>query len=236
VLAGPWAGQNLADLGAEVIKIERPGAGDDSRAFGPPWVKDRAGKDTRDSAYFTWRTAQEIGHPQIAATEGQASSASRPALRRVDRELLVRRHGPGHDDLRELNPGLIYCSVTGLARPVRTASAGLDSHDPGHGRMMSVTGEPDGAREQLVDHLVGKPIAKRVPDLERLAADRQLRSPTGPNREAASISISRCSIRRSHCSPTRTPTISRPACRPSASATSTPTSCRTSRSAPPTAS
>src|SRR5258705_11079069 len=84
VLAGPWAGQNLADLGAEVIKIERPGAGDDSRAFGPPWVKDRSGKDTRDSAYFT--SANRGKKPvtlKIAAAEGQA----------LLRELARRAHG-----------------------------------------------------------------------------------------------------------------------------------------------
>src|SRR5215510_10636097 len=73
VLAGPWCGQNLADLGAEVIKVERPKAGDDSRAFGPPWVKDREGRDTKDSAYFT---AANRGKKSItlnmAKPEGQA--------------------------------------------------------------------------------------------------------------------------------------------------------------------
>jgi crotonobetainyl-CoA:carnitine CoA-transferase CaiB-like acyl-CoA transferase len=73
VLAGPWAGQNLADLGAEVIKIERPGAGDDSRAFGPPWVKDRSGKDTRDSAYFTSANrGKKSVTVNISVAEGQA--------------------------------------------------------------------------------------------------------------------------------------------------------------------
>src|SRR5438445_13012715 len=80
VLAGPWAGQNLADLGAEVIKVERPGAGDDSRTFGPPWVKDRDGRDTPDSAYFT------------AANRGKKSitlNIAQPAGQRIVRELAL---------------------------------------------------------------------------------------------------------------------------------------------------
>src|SRR5215467_10486002 len=73
VLAGPWAGQNLADLGAEVIKVERPGLGDDSRAFGPPWVKDAQGRDTRDSAYFTSANRGKKSITlNLAAPEGQA--------------------------------------------------------------------------------------------------------------------------------------------------------------------
>src|SRR5437868_8771007 len=73
VLAGPWAGQNLADLGAEVIKVERPGSGDDSRAFGPPWIKDRQGRDTKDSAYFTSANRGKKSMTlNMAAAQGQA--------------------------------------------------------------------------------------------------------------------------------------------------------------------
>src|SRR5215470_16278176 len=73
VLAGPWAGQNLADLGAEVIKIERPKSGDDSRAFGPPWVKDAQGRDTKDSAYFTSANRGKKSITlNIASGDGQA--------------------------------------------------------------------------------------------------------------------------------------------------------------------
>src|SRR3954468_24019313 len=78
VLAGPWAGQNLADLGAEVIKVERPKIGDDSRAFGPPWVKDKSGGDSKDSAYFT------------AANRGKKSislNISKPEGQKIVREL-----------------------------------------------------------------------------------------------------------------------------------------------------
>src|SRR5262245_291895 len=151
VLAGPWAGQNLADLGAEVIKIERPGPGDDSRAFGPPWVKDRAGKDTSDSAYFTSANrGKKSVTLNISSPEGQA--LARELAKRCD--VLIenykygdlRRYGLGYDDLRELNPGLVYCSVTGFGHtgPFRQRP-GYDFMIQGMGGMMSVTGEPDGA-------------------------------------------------------------------------------------------
>jgi crotonobetainyl-CoA:carnitine CoA-transferase CaiB-like acyl-CoA transferase len=150
VLAGPWTGQNLADLGAEVIKIERPGAGDDSRAFGPPWVKDRSGKDTRDSAYFTSANrGKKSVTVNIAVAEGQA--LVREFVRHCD--VLIEnykygdltRYGLGYDDLRELKSGLIYCSVTGFGQtgPYRQRP-GYDFMIQGMGGMMSVTGEPDG--------------------------------------------------------------------------------------------
>ena len=151
VLAGPWAGQNLADLGAEVIKVERPGSGDDSRAFGPPWIKDAQGNDTRDSAYFT------------SANRGKKSltlNLSKPEGQQIVRELAavsdvlienykfgdLARYGLGYEDLRKLNPRLIYCSVTGFGQtgPFRERP-GYDFMIQGMGGMMSVTGEPDGA-------------------------------------------------------------------------------------------
>jgi crotonobetainyl-CoA:carnitine CoA-transferase CaiB-like acyl-CoA transferase len=151
VLAGPWAGQNLADLGAEVIKVERPKVGDDSRAFGPPWVKDREGRETKDSAYFT------------SANRGKKSitvNISVPAGQEIVRELArasdvlienykfgdLARYGLGYDDLAKLNPRLIYCSVTGFGQtgPYRERP-GYDFMIQGMGGMMSVTGDAQGA-------------------------------------------------------------------------------------------
>jgi crotonobetainyl-CoA:carnitine CoA-transferase CaiB-like acyl-CoA transferase len=151
VLAGPWAGQNLADLGAEVIKVERPKVGDDSRAFGPPWVKDRDGGETKDSAYFTSANrGKKSITVNVAKPEGQ--ELIRKLARKCD--VLIEnykhgdlaRYGLGYEDLKGVNAGLIYCSVTGFGQsgPYRERP-GYDFMIQGMGGMMSVTGEPDGA-------------------------------------------------------------------------------------------
>jgi crotonobetainyl-CoA:carnitine CoA-transferase CaiB-like acyl-CoA transferase len=149
VLAGPWCGQNMADLGAEVIKIERPKTGDDSRAFGPPWLKDKDGNDTKESAYFA------------SANRGKKSVAvnlSRPEGQKLVRDLAVKcdvlienykvgdlaRYGLGYDDLSKLNPRLVYASVTGFGQtgPYRERP-GYDFMIQGMGGVMSITGERD---------------------------------------------------------------------------------------------
>jgi len=151
VLAGPWAGQNLADLGAEVIKVERPKIGDDSRAFGPPWVKDKAGEDTKDSAYFTSANrGKKSVTVNMAKPQGQA--LVRALAQKCD--VLIEnykfgdlaRYGLGYDEVSKLNPRLIYCSVTGFGQtgPQRE-HPGYDFMIQGMGGMMSVTGEPDSA-------------------------------------------------------------------------------------------
>lgn len=151
VLAGPWAGQNLADLGAEVIKVERPGVGDDSRAFGPPWVKDRQGNPTRDSAYFTSANrGKKSITVNVARPEGQALIRALAGKCDVLIENYkhgdLARYGLGYEDLKAANPRLVYCSVTGFGQtgPYRERP-GYDFMIQGMGGMMSVTGEPDGA-------------------------------------------------------------------------------------------
>jgi crotonobetainyl-CoA:carnitine CoA-transferase CaiB-like acyl-CoA transferase len=151
VLAGPWAGQNLADLGAEVIKVERPKVGDDSRTYGPPWIKGKDGKDTRDSAYFTCANRGKKSITlNLASKEGQALVRELAAKCDVLLENYkfgdLARYGLGYDDLAKVNPRLIYCSVTGFGHtgPWRERP-GFDFMIQGMGGMMSVTGEPDAA-------------------------------------------------------------------------------------------
>jgi glutaryl-CoA transferase len=160
VLAGPWAGQNLADLGADVIKIERPNVGDDSRAFGPPWVKDAQGRETRDSAYFTSANrGKKSVTVNLQRPDGQALVRELAAKSDVLLENYkfgdLRRYGLGYDDLKIINPRLIYCSVTGFGQtgPYRERP-GYDFMIQGMGGMMSVTGEPGGEPQRA-----GVPIA-----------------------------------------------------------------------------
>jgi formyl-CoA transferase len=149
VLAGPWATQNLADLGAEVIKIERPGHGDDTRKWGPPFLKDREGRDTRDAAYYlACNRAKKSVTLDIASPEG--GEIARGLAMKSD--VLVEnfkvgdlaRHGLGYASLARDNPRLVYCSITGFGQdgPYRDRP-GYDFIIQGLGGLMSVTGERD---------------------------------------------------------------------------------------------
>ncbi len=150
VLAGPWATQNLADMGAEVIKIERPEVGDDTRTWGPPFLKDAQGRETRDSSYFLCANrGKKSVTLDIATPEGQ--DIIRQLVR--DADVLVEnykvgtlaRYGLAYDDLQKINPRLVYCSVTGFGQTGPYAALpGYDYVFQGMGGLMSITGVPDG--------------------------------------------------------------------------------------------
>ena len=161
VLAGPWAGQLLADLGAEVIKVERPGTGDDTRGWGPPYLKDRNGGNTGEAAYF------------LSANRGKRSIAidiSTAAGQDIVRDLAARsdvlienykvgglsRYGLDYASLSAVNPALIYCSITGFGQtgPYKDR-AGYDFMIQAMGGLMSLTGEAD-------DHPGGGPMKTGV--------------------------------------------------------------------------
>jgi crotonobetainyl-CoA:carnitine CoA-transferase CaiB-like acyl-CoA transferase len=150
ILAAPWASQILADLGAEVIKVERPGAGDDTRTWGPPFLKDAEGRDTKEAGYY------------LAVNRGKRSitvSLEKPEGQKIVKELAARadivlenykagtlkRYGLDEASLRGINPRLIYCSVTGFGQtgPRRDQPA-YDFLIQAMGGLMSVTGEKDG--------------------------------------------------------------------------------------------
>ncbi|WP_454017130.1 CaiB/BaiF CoA transferase family protein [Azospirillum sp. Marseille-Q6669] len=142
VLAGPWAAQTLADLGADVIKVERPGAGDDTRAWGPPWAGE-------ESAYF------------LSTNRGKRSITidfERPEGQELVRKLAAQadvvienfkvgglvKYGLDYDSLKAINPGLVYCSITGFGQDGPYAKrAGYDFMIQGMGGLMSITGQPD---------------------------------------------------------------------------------------------
>ncbi len=150
ILAAPWATQNLADMGAEVIKIERPQVGDDTRRWGPPFLKDAQGQETRDSSYFlSANRGKQSVTVNIATVEGQAIVRKLVAWADVLVENYkvgtLARYGLGYEDLRDINPRLIYCSVTGFGQDGPYADLpGYDYVFQGMGGLMSITGVPDG--------------------------------------------------------------------------------------------
>lgn len=154
ILAGPWAGQTLADLGADVIKVEQPGSGDDTRGWGPPFVTSEAG-EAEDAAYFhscnrgkrsvtvDFRTAdgQEIVRELVKYSDVLIENFKVGGLQ---------KYGLDYDSLKEINPRLIYCSITGFGQDGPYAGrAGYDFMIQGMGGIMDLTGEPDGEPQKI---------------------------------------------------------------------------------------
>ena len=150
VLAGPWAGQLLADLGADVVKVERPGAGDDTRAWGPPYLKDAGGRDTSEAAYYLCANRNKRSLTiDMANPEGQALIRQLAAHADVLLENFklggLTQYGLDAESLLALNPRLVYCSITGFGQTGPYAPrAGYDFLIQGMGGLMSVTGRVDG--------------------------------------------------------------------------------------------
>ena len=164
ILAGPWAGQTLADLGAEVIKIEKPGAGDDTRSWGPPFVEGPNGEALSATYYHGCNRGKRSVALDIATAEGQA--AVRELVRGAD--VLIEnfkvgglaRYGLDYASLSALNPRLVYCSITGFGQTGPYAGrAGYDLMIQGLGGIMDLTGEAEGEPQRvgvaLVDLFTG---------------------------------------------------------------------------------
>ncbi len=150
VLAGPWATQALADFGATVYKVEKPGAGDDTRGWGPPWLKDKAGRDTAESAYYLSTNRGKYSLAIDLATPDGANLVRSLAVRA---DVLVEnfkvggmaKYGLGYPELAALAPRLVYCSISAFGQDGPDAGgAGYDAMMQGMGGLMSITGVPDG--------------------------------------------------------------------------------------------
>ena len=172
ILAGPWASQMLADLGAEVIKIERPGSGDDTRGWGPPYMPDGAGQATTEAAYF---------HGANRGKQSVCIDISRPGGQALVRDLVavsdvlienfkvggLKKYGLDYESLQQTSPCLVYCSITGFGQTGPYADrAGYDFMIQAMGGIMSVTGEEDGAPMKigvaLADVLTGLYAANAI--------------------------------------------------------------------------
>jgi crotonobetainyl-CoA:carnitine CoA-transferase CaiB-like acyl-CoA transferase len=179
VFAGPWAGQMLADLGAEVIKIERPEVGDDSRRLGPPFLRNQAGNYTKTSGfYLSANRNKKSVTVDISKPEGQdlirALAAQSDVLIENYKVGDLKRYRLDFESLATLNPRLVYCSITGFGQtgPYRT-KPGYDSIFQGMGGIMAVTGHPDdepGGGPQKVGLIVADLTAGMYASVAILAA------------------------------------------------------------------
>lgn len=149
VLAGPWCTQNLADLGAEVIKVERPQSGDDTRGWGPPYLKDSKGEDTSEAAYYA-----AANRNKKSVTIDMATEAGAAAIQELAKhcDIVVenfkvgglKKYGLDYESLNAINPKLIYCSITGFGQNgPYAARPGYDFMIQAMGGLMSITGERD---------------------------------------------------------------------------------------------
>ena len=165
ILAGPWASQMLADMGAEVIKVERPKKGDDTRFWGPPFIKEADDEQPPQAAYFHCvnRNKQSIA---IDITLQQGQQVIKDLITQAD--VLIEnykvgglaKYGLDYQSVKALNPGLVYCSITGFGQSGPSAhKAGYDAMIQGEGGLMSLTGESDGMPMKvgvaLVDVMTG---------------------------------------------------------------------------------
>ncbi|MFZ6723177.1 CaiB/BaiF CoA transferase family protein [Undibacterium sp. Ji49W] len=149
VLAGPWCAQNLADLGAEVIKVEKPGSGDDTRSWGPPYLRDAEGNNTTEAAYYlAANRGKQAITVDIATPEGQQIIRELAAKSDVVLENYkvgqLKKYGLDYESLKLIKPDLVYCSITGFGQDGPYAHrAGYDFIVQGMGGFMSLTGERD---------------------------------------------------------------------------------------------
>ncbi len=154
ILAGPWVGQMLADLGADVVKVERPGAGDDTRGWGPPFVEAADGGDLSAAYFHSCNRGKRSIAVDFESAEGQALVRKLAAHADVVIENFkvggLKKYGLDYESLKGVNPRLVYCSITGFGQTGPYASrAGYDFMIQGLGGIMDLTGDPDGEPQKI---------------------------------------------------------------------------------------
>ena len=160
ILAGPWIGQTLADLGADVVKVERPGTGDDTRGWGPPFVESAQDVEAGAAEHLSAAYYHSCNRGKRSITVSFDTEEGRETIRRLatHADILIenfkvgglKKYGLDHDSLKALNPRLIYCSVTGFGQTGPYASrAGYDFLIQGMGAIMDLTGDPEGEPQKI---------------------------------------------------------------------------------------